>query len=37
MSSSTESSFWLDRWWPLFVILYGVLFITMLVTFAPTN
>jgi len=34
MSSSSES--WLDRWWPLLVILYGVLFVTMLVTFSPT-
>jgi hypothetical protein len=34
MSSSNER--WLDRWWPLLVILYGVLFVTVLVTFSPT-
>jgi hypothetical protein len=35
MSSSSESS-WLERWWPLLVIMYGVFFVTVLVTFAPT-
>ena len=35
MSVTTER--WLDRWWPLLVILYGVLFITALVTFSPVN
>jgi hypothetical protein len=35
MSSSGEH--WLDRWWPLLVILYGVLFVTVLVTFSPTT
>lgn len=35
MSVSTER--WLDRWWPLLVILYGVIFITVLVTFSPVN
>jgi hypothetical protein len=35
MSSSSEP--WLDRWWPLFVILYGVLFVTVLVSFSPTT
>jgi hypothetical protein len=34
MSSSSEG--WLDRWWPLLVILYGLLFVTVLVTFSPT-
>jgi hypothetical protein len=34
MSASVEH--WLDRWWPLLVILYGVLFVTVLVTFSPT-
>lgn len=37
MSSShghgTES--WLDRWFPLLVIIFGLLFVTMLVTFKP--
>jgi len=36
MSSSSESQSWLDTWWPLLVILYGVLFVTVLVTFSPT-
>jgi hypothetical protein len=36
MSSSIESERWLDRWWPLLVILYGVLFITLICTFSPT-
>jgi hypothetical protein len=36
MSSSSKSEFWLDRWWPLLVILYGILFISTLVTFSPT-
>jgi hypothetical protein len=34
MSSSSESA-WLDRWWPLLVILYGVLFVSILVSFKP--
>jgi steroid 5-alpha reductase family enzyme len=36
MSSSSESVSWVDRWWPLLVILYGVLFVSILVTFSPT-
>jgi hypothetical protein len=36
MSSSSESEFWLDRWWPLLVILFGVTFVAILVTFSPT-
>jgi hypothetical protein len=35
MSSSTEREFWLDTWWPLLVILFGVIFVTVLVTFSP--
>ena len=35
MSVTTER--WLDRWWPLLVILYGVIFITALATFSPVN
>ncbi|MCU1252954.1 MAG: hypothetical protein JWQ49_5983 [Edaphobacter sp.] len=35
MSASSER--WLDRWWPLLVILYGILFVTVLVTFSPHN
>ena len=37
MSSSSESQSWLDRWWPLLVILYGVIFVSVLVTFSPSN
>jgi steroid 5-alpha reductase family enzyme len=37
MSSSSESQSWVDTWWPLLVILYGVLFVTVLVTFSPTT
>ncbi|MGF7181568.1 type II secretory pathway component PulF [Tunturiibacter psychrotolerans] len=36
MSSSSESS-WLNSWWPLLVILFGVIFVTVLVTFHPVN
>jgi len=37
MSSSSESVSWLDRWWPLLVILFGLIFVTVLVTFKPTT
>ena len=33
--SSAHHEPWLDRWWPLLVILFGVLFVTMLVSFHP--
>jgi len=33
MSSSSES--WLDRWWPLLLIIFGVAFVTFLVSFHP--
>jgi hypothetical protein len=32
----SESGHWFDTWWPLLVILYGLLFVTVLVSFAPT-
>ena len=35
MSSSSESEPWVDRWWPLLVIGYGVVFVSILVTFSP--
>jgi hypothetical protein len=35
--SSSSASHWLDRWWPLLVILYGVLFVSILVSFHPTT
>jgi hypothetical protein len=28
---------WLDRWWPLLVILYGVFFVSLIVSFSPTT
>jgi hypothetical protein len=33
MSSSRESV--LDRWWPLLVILFGLIFVCVLVSFKP--
>jgi hypothetical protein len=36
MSSSNESVFWVDRWWPLLVILFGIAFVTFLISFKPT-
>ena len=33
MSSERESS--MDRWWPLLLILFGVAFVSVLVTFHP--
>jgi hypothetical protein len=35
MSASGNSEKWLDRWWPLFLILFGVACVGVLVTFAP--
>jgi hypothetical protein len=35
MSSWSEAPR-LERWWPLLVILFGLIFVTILVTFAPT-
>jgi hypothetical protein len=35
MSSSRKSS-WLDRWWPLLLILFGLTFISTLAFFSPT-
>jgi hypothetical protein len=26
---------WLDTWWPLFLIIYGLLFVILLTTFRP--
>lgn len=36
MSSPNESGSWLDRWWQLLVILFGLIFVTFLVSFSPT-
>jgi len=35
MSVMNDSTHWLDRWWPLLLIFFGVLFVTLLVTFSP--
>lgn len=35
MSASHNSSHWMDTWWPLFVILYGIIFVGCLVSFNP--
>jgi hypothetical protein len=35
--SSSAKEHWLDRWWTLLVILYGVLFVWFLVGFSPTQ
>jgi len=32
-----ESHSLLDHWWPLLVILFGLLFVTLLVSFHPTT
>jgi len=34
--SSPNHTPWIDRWWPLLVIAYGVLFVSLLVCFKPT-
>ena len=35
MSASHEKESWLERWWPLFVILYAVGFALLLDLFRP--
>ncbi len=35
MSSSHESEPWLDTWWPFLVILFGLIFVSILVSFKP--
>jgi len=35
MSSPNHSGHWIDRWWPLFLILFGVTCVSILVTFKP--
>jgi len=35
--SSSHKEPWLDRWWPLLVILYMLMFVTLLVSFHPTT
>ena len=36
MSSSHHSEPWIDRWWPLLVITFGLIFVTFLISFKPT-
>jgi len=36
MSSSHEPA-WIDRWWTLLVITFGVIFVAFLVSFNPHN
>ena len=36
MDAVSESMSWLDRWWSLLLILFGVIFVTVLVSFKPT-
>jgi hypothetical protein len=36
MSESHETEFWLDTWWPLLVIVFGVTFVSILVSFHPS-
>ena len=35
MSSSHESGSWLDTWWPLLVILFGVTFVSVVALWKP--
>jgi len=35
MSSSAERASWIDRWWTLLVILFGIGFVTFLMSFSP--
>ena len=35
MSVSREP--WVDRWWPLLVIGFGLIFVSILVSFHPTS
>jgi hypothetical protein len=37
MGSSSESKTWLDRWWLLLLILFGVGFILILALFSPMH
>jgi len=30
-----HEEFWLDTWWPLLVILFGITFVTILISFKP--
>lgn len=35
MSESNHSEPWIDTWWPLLVITFGLIFVSFLVFFKP--
>ena len=35
MAGSHNTTHWLDHWWPLLLILFGIVFVSCLVTFHP--
>ena len=35
MSLATSREPWIDTWWPLLLIAFGILFVTFLVSFKP--
>ncbi len=37
MDLTGASGSWADRWFPLLVILFGLAFVTLLVSFSPTT
>ena len=37
MESSHKSTPWWENYWQVFVILFGLIFVTLLVSFHPTN
>jgi hypothetical protein len=36
MSEGHETTSWLDRWWPLLLIGFGLIFTSVLVSFNPS-
>ena len=36
MSEHHETEFWLEKYWPTAVILFGVAFVSLIVSFSPT-
>ena len=37
MSTSEKQQNWLDEWWPVVVIVFGIIFVSVLVTFHPVT
>ena len=35
--SETAKGAWMDTWWPLFVVVFGLIFVSCLVFFKPVN